>query len=128
MSLGLDTITIDCADAVRLATFWAEALGFEPSDLDPDGSWIDDPTGGVRGIFFQVVPEPKVAKDRIHLDLRPSVAMADEVERLVGLGATVVGRVEEGGSSWTVLHDPEGNEFCVLRGPADGWNPPGEGA
>jgi hypothetical protein len=39
-----------------------------------------------------------------------------------------VGRVEEGGSSWTVLHDPEGNEFCVLRGPADGWNPPGEGA
>jgi predicted enzyme related to lactoylglutathione lyase len=54
--------------------------------------------------------------------------MADEVERLVGLGATVVGRVEEGGSSWTVLHDPEGNEFCVLRGPADGWSPPGEGA
>jgi predicted enzyme related to lactoylglutathione lyase len=128
MTLGLDTITIDCADPVRLATFWAEALGFEASDLDPEGSWIDDPTGGVRGIFFQKVPEPKVVKVRIHLDLRPAVAMADEVERLVGLGATVVRRVDEGTSFWTVLHDPEGNEFCVLRGPADGWTPPGEGA
>jgi Glyoxalase-like domain len=125
MTVRLDTITIDCADPVRLATFWAEALGFVASDLDPEGSWIDDPTGGVRGIYFQVVPEAKVVKDRIHLDLRPAVAMADEVERLTGLGATVVGRVDEGGSAWTVLQDPEGNEFCVLRGPADGWTPPG---
>ena len=128
MSLGFDSLTIDCADPVRLATFWAAALGFEASDLDPEGSWIDDPTGGVRGIFFQLVPEPKLVKDRIHLDLRPGVAMADEVERLAGLGATILGRVDEGGSFWTVMQDPEGNEFCVLRGPADGWTPTAEPA
>jgi hypothetical protein len=47
--------------------------------------------------------------------------MAEEVERLTALGATVVGRVDEGGSFWTVMRDPEGNELCVLRGPDDGW-------
>jgi hypothetical protein len=51
--------------------------------------------------------------------------MAAEVERLEGLGATVVGRVDEEGSFWTVMQDPEGNEFCILRGPEDGWTPAG---
>jgi hypothetical protein len=128
MSLGFDSVTIDCADPVRLATFWAAALGFVPSDLDPEGSWIDDPSGRTRGMYFQPVPESKVVKNRVHLDLRPGVAMAEEVERLVGLGARVSERVDEGGSFWTVMRDPEGNEFCVLRGPADGWSPPGEPA
>jgi hypothetical protein len=69
------------------------------------------------------VPEPKTAKNRVHLDVRPSGTMQEEVDRLVGLGATVRGFIEEGGSSWTQMRDPEGNEFCVLRGPGDGWNP-----
>ncbi len=49
--------------------------------------------------------------------------MADEVARLEAAGATAIRRVDEGGSFWTVMADPEGNEFCVLRGPADGWSP-----
>jgi Glyoxalase-like domain len=58
-----------------------------------------------------------------HLDVRPTGSMAEEVERLKGLGATVRGFIEEGGSFWTQMRDPEGNEFCVLRGPEDGWSP-----
>ena len=67
------------------------------------------------------MPESKVVKNRVHLDLRATGSMAVEVERLEGVGATVVGRVDEEGSFWTVMHDPEGNELCVLRGPEDGW-------
>jgi hypothetical protein len=74
-------------------------------------------------MLFLVVPEGKAAKNRVHLDLRPSDSMANEVERVKGLGATELRFVEEGGSFWTVMLDPEGNEFCVLRGPDDGWTP-----
>jgi predicted enzyme related to lactoylglutathione lyase len=90
---------------------------------DQEGAHITDPSGRTRGLFFQPVPEPKVAKNRVHLDLRPSGSMAKEVERLSALGGTVVGRVDEDGSFWTVMRDPEGNELCVLRGPGDGWKP-----
>lgn len=121
MGAGLDTVTFDCADPVRVATFWAAALGFELADVDPDGSYVRDPSGRTRGIFFQPVPEPKTTKNRVHLDLRPTGSMAEEVERLKALGATERGFIEEGGSFWTQMRDPEGNEFCVLRGPADGW-------
>ena len=67
------------------------------------------------------MPESKVVKNRVHLDLRATGSMAAEVERLEGIGATVVRRVDEEGSFWTVMQDPEGNELCVLRGPEDGW-------
>lgn len=128
MSVRLDTVTFDCADPVAVATFWAAVLGFdldEPEDLDEDeeGAYIADRSGATRGLFFQRVPEPRVVKNRVHLDLRPSGSMAAEVERLLGLGATVVGRVDVEGSFWTVMQDPEGNELCVLRGPEDGWSP-----
>jgi hypothetical protein len=124
VTLGLDTITFDCADTVGVATFWAAALGFElDPDSDQDGASLSDPSGKTGGLYFQPVPESKVAKNRVHLDLRPSGSMAEEVERLTALGATVVGRVDEGGSFWTVMQDPEGNELCVLRGPDDGWRP-----
>jgi predicted enzyme related to lactoylglutathione lyase len=121
--VGLDTVTFDCADPVRVATFWAAALGFELADADPEGAYVRDPSGHTRGIFFQPVPEPKSTKNRVHLDVRPDTSMAEEVERLQALGATVRGFIEEGGSFWTQMRDPEGNEFCVLRGPRDGWSP-----
>jgi hypothetical protein len=124
VSLELDSLSFDCADVMRVAAFWAAALGFE---LDPEsdeaGAWIADPSRRTRGVFFQPVPESKIAKNRLHLDLRPAASMAAEVDRLTGLGATVVGRVDEGGSFWTVMQDVEGNELCVLRGPEDGWTP-----
>jgi hypothetical protein len=66
-------------------------------------------------MWFNGVPEPKTAKNRLHFDLRPLTSRADEVERLKGLGASVVREF----ASHTVMQDPEGNEFCVEPGPRD---------
>ncbi len=130
MGLAPDTLTFDTGDPVRVATFWAAALGYDLVDPDPEGAYIADPSGQTRGIFFQPVPEPKKVKNRVHLDLRPTGTMREEVFRLAALGATSVGYVEKEASSvdgqstfWTVMQDVEGNEFCVLRGPGDGWTP-----
>lgn len=80
----------------------------------------DDPyeeksgTGLGRRLLFQRVPEPKTVKNRVHLDLHAGPERREaETARLVGLGASVLRNVEEQGGSWTVLADPEGNEFCV---------------
>jgi predicted enzyme related to lactoylglutathione lyase len=122
MSVRIDSVTFDCADVMAQARFWAAALEWRlVPGSEPDGAAIDDPSGG--RLYFQPVPEPKVAKNRVHIDLRPSVSMAAEVDRLTALGATIQGRVDEETSFWTVMQDPEGNELCVLRGPEDGWAP-----
>jgi predicted enzyme related to lactoylglutathione lyase len=127
MGLEPDTLTFDCADPRAVAEFWAAALGYEmdidPSDPEDEVVSLRDPSGRSRGMDFQRVPEPKTVKNRVHLDLRPPSSMAEEVERVKSLGATEFRFVEEGGSFWTVMLDPEGNEFCVLRGPQDGWSP-----
>jgi len=75
-------------------------------------------------MLFQTVPEGKTVKNRLHLDLSPPSTMQAEVDRLVTAGASALRRVDEEGIFWTVLADPEGNEFCVLRGPDD--DPPRE--
>jgi hypothetical protein len=124
MALSIDGVTFDCADPLRVATFWAGALGFEidRDPDDPDVPFLVD-AAGTRRLYFQSVPEPKTVKNRVHLDVRPTGTMAEEVDRLQALGATVRGYIEEGGSFWTQMRDVEGNEFCVLRGPGDGWTP-----
>ncbi|HEY7476615.1 MAG TPA: VOC family protein, partial [Actinomycetota bacterium] len=109
-----------CADPARVASFWAGALGYTLVDADPGGAYDADPSGRVRGLFFQPVPEPKTVKNRVHLDLRAPDTMAAEVERIGALGATQLRYVEEGAGWWTVMADPEGNEFCVLRGAGEG--------
>jgi Glyoxalase-like domain len=129
VSASIDTLTFDAVDPLRLAAFWEAALGFElAEDADDEGAYLADPSGRTRGVFFQRVPEPKIAKNRVHLDLRPSGSMQQEVERLRALGAPGDEFVEISASAvdgqstfWTVMADPEGNEFCVLRGPGDGW-------
>jgi predicted enzyme related to lactoylglutathione lyase len=126
MTSVLDTLTFDCADPVRLADFWAASLGWEVGDVDDEDAFVS-PAGTTddtpwQGLLFQKVPEGKVVKNRLHLDLRPEDSMAAEVERSVALGATVQARVDVEGSFWTVMLDPEGNEFCILRGPQDGWS------
>jgi hypothetical protein len=118
----INTVSFDCADPRRLAEFWCIALGYEALDVEDDEAFIG-PSGCGSGLYFQRVPEGKVVKNRIHLDLRPPRSMADEVERLRNAGATDQRFVEEEGSFWTIMLDPEGNEFCVLRGPEDGWSP-----
>jgi predicted enzyme related to lactoylglutathione lyase len=122
----LDTVTVDCADPHRLAEFWAASLDWRVADEDEEGAFVS-PAGTTdetpwQGLFFQKVPEGKVVKNRVHLDLRPADSMAAEVERSIALGATIQGRVDVENSFWTVMLDPEGNEFCILRGPEDGWS------
>jgi len=121
--LGVDSLTFDCRDPAKVATFWASVLGYEVVEIDGEGADIRDPNGLGWRIIFQVVPEGKAVKNRLHLDLRPTGSMAEEIERVESLGASQYRYVAEGGSFWTVMHDPEGNEFCVLRGPQDGWSP-----
>jgi predicted enzyme related to lactoylglutathione lyase len=123
MPSSVDGLTIDCWDPRRLATFWTQALGYELREATDDEADIVDPSGHGWPLLFLVVPEGKSTKNRLHLDIRPPRSMAEEVERLEAAGATVQRRVDEHGSFWTIMQDPEGNEFCVLRGPEDGWSP-----
>jgi hypothetical protein len=137
-------VVFDAADPPALAAFWGEAIGYVEED-PPEGfdSWEAwavandlpredwdnyasrvDPDGAGPRLFFQRVPEPKTAKNRVHLDLDVSGGratpledrrrrVADAVERAVAAGATRVKDYDEAGQHWVVLQDPEGNEFCL---------------
>ncbi|MGZ4123957.1 MAG: VOC family protein [Actinomycetota bacterium] len=122
MPSSVDTLTIDCVDPRRLAGFWTQALGYELKAATDADAEIVDPSGRGWPLLFQVVSEGKTVKNRLHLDVRPPRSMAEEVERFEAAGATVQRRVDEDDIFWTILEDPEGNEFCVLRGPEDGWS------
>jgi predicted enzyme related to lactoylglutathione lyase len=115
------TITVDCADVTLVGRFWETVLGW-PLEIEPDGSdsWLENPAGGPN-MLFQRVPEPKWVKNRVHLDLGPTDRTRDEeVERLQGAGATIVGdHRKPDGTGWVVMADPEGNEFCVVRSDAE---------
>ena len=113
MSLTIGNVVFDCADPLRLARFWAAALGYEHRETAPGIAWAWPPEGRRPRLLFNKVPEPKVVKNRVHLDLHTD-DMDAEVERLVALGATKVRFVDEGeGGAWWIMADPEGNEFCV---------------
>jgi hypothetical protein len=145
-------ITIDCRDPGLLCRFWAEALGYvtapapegfstwnewylsvgvPPEELDLDGDGADrlmDPNGNRPGIWFQVVPEAKSIKNRVHFDLQVGGGRRvplDERRRrvdtrvgeLVGLGAAIIRAGEPSPDDdhyFVVMTDPEGNEFCVV--------------
>jgi Glyoxalase-like domain len=134
-------VTIDCSAPHELADWWAETLGWqvEPQDaafirrmIDAGhasqadttthrgalvwkaGAAITSPDPGRPRVLFQLVPEAKTVKNRVHLDLRVGEERHEaEVARLVGRGATELSRGSQGPYRWVVLADPEGNEFCV---------------
>ncbi|PRH76180.1 glyoxalase [Streptomyces solincola] len=117
----VQNVAIDCADAYGLARFWSGATGrpMHPDDRPgaPEAQVL--PAEGPV-LHFNQVPEPKTAKNRLHLCLRPETSREEEVERLLGLSATFVAdHRNPDGSGWAVLADPEGNEFCVLRSESD---------
>lgn len=119
MTSRITEIVIDCRDADRVARFWSDALGWAVQE-DGEYRWMSA-TGtdedGSLALVFQPVPEPKLHKNRMHMDLSPQGCdQREEVERLLGLGATKADVGQTGEESWVVLADPEGNEFCVLRG------------
>lgn len=143
-------LTIDCHDPERLVAFWAEVMGYVPAppptghptwrswylslgvaeeELGPGDSCdrLVDPEGKGPAIWFQAVPEDKVAKNRLHLDIRVSggrsrpraerrAAVEAEAQRLVSLGATIRNLAENDDADhvFCVMHDPEGNEFCLV--------------
>ncbi|KAA5831059.1 VOC family protein [Saccharopolyspora hirsuta] len=112
MNPDIVMVTIDCASPRDLAEFWARALNTAVSfDSDEFVMLAPNRAGGVR-VGLQRVPEPRSGKNRAHVDLSTADRQA-EVRRLVGLGATVLGEHSACGLTWTVLADPEGNEFCV---------------
>lgn len=121
MASQLHTFTFDALDPYAQAQWWAQVFDVPMSPDDNPG----DPEALVRTphgeVLFVQVPDAKSVKNRAHLDLQPSDRRRDEeVERVVGLGATVVDdQRREDGTGWVVLADLEGNEFCVLRSAAE---------
>ena len=120
-------VTFDCADPERVARFWCDVLGYVvPENAVGSEEWsacIDPDRVGPR-LFFQRVPEGRVVKNRVHLDVRTGVGLVGEErlavlkaesERLVALGATVVQVLlaDEENESCIAMQDVEGNEFCL---------------
>lgn len=139
--MKIGNLTFDARDPDRLAAFWAAALGLRkmayPQDMRAellaagmteaqlsDRALVEDPDGQLPRLLFQRVPEPKQAKNRLHMDISATPgkrATRDEVdaemERIRGLGATLVHTHDGTWGPWPEYHhvmsDPEGNEFCV---------------
>jgi predicted enzyme related to lactoylglutathione lyase len=106
----IKSVTFDCQEPLRVAAFWAEALGSNvEEDSRPEKAWVEPAGWGGPSIWFQRVPEGKTAKNRQHFDLRVMGDVRTEIQRLTELGGTVLRDDERG----TVMADPEGNEFCV---------------
>ena len=124
----LNDVVFDCEHPASLARFWAQAvdgyrvapyddaelarlreMGIDDPEDDP-GVLVEPPSSGLPRLYFQKIPEPKVAKNRVHVDLRADDVDA-EVARLVALGAVELHK----GATWITLADPEGNEFCVAE-------------
>ena len=134
-------VVIDAADPHALCDFWAQALHYEVEPTDEsfsrqmigqgfaqesdtlvvrgelrwrEGAACADPEGTGLRLYFQLVPEGKAGKNRVHLDLRPEGAdRTAEIGRLEALGAWQLWDGRQGPNTWTTMADPEGNEFCV---------------
>jgi predicted enzyme related to lactoylglutathione lyase len=118
-ALQIRDVVVDCADHDVVVAFWSAALGWIARRVNRQYVSLDPPPGEAGpAILFQLVPERKTVKNRVHLDFA-TPEMATEVARLVGLGATVLAERSLGTFRWTVLADPEGNEFCVLSRTSD---------
>lgn len=115
-TIRIQEVVIDCADHRVVVAFWSAALGWKARRMNRQYVALVPPAGSPGpAILFQLVPEPKTVKNRVHLDFG-APNMAVEVARLVDLGATVVAERALGTFRWTVMADPEGNEFCVSGG------------
>ena len=114
MGSKLWTVVVDAHDPAALARWWASVLDWKIFYEAPDEVVITKDDKTFPGIVFVLVPDAKTVKNRLHIDLNPDADRDAEIERLVGLGARTVD-IGQGDVAWTVLADPEGNEFCVLR-------------
>ncbi len=118
MVIFLDCVTLDCADARRLAAFWAAAFQATTAEEKDDWVVVQPAEGGGPVLGFQRVPEPKTGKNRVHLDVRVTggVTLEEEKARLLTLGAQAVRLIgDEPGNTHWIMQDPEGNEFCLVE-------------
>ena len=134
-------VVIDSSSPHELADWWAEALGWQVETQDESfiqkmvdtgaaseedttrhrgalvwkiGAAINSPDPDRPRLLFQLVPEPKTVKNRLHFDVRVGAERREaEVARLLSLGAKELWRGSQGPYEWATLADPEGNEFCV---------------
>jgi predicted enzyme related to lactoylglutathione lyase len=112
----LHHIVVDTHDLPGLARFWTQALGWMVLSERPREIVIGPDDHAPVGMCFMPVTDVKTVKNRLHLDLTTAAEDQDqEIERLLALGARRVDIGQTGAESWTVLADPEGNEFCVIR-------------
>lgn len=125
MTLDLRWVTIDTPTPQQLAPFWERLLEWERHpDIDDDSAVaLVDPARGTDepGLLLFHSDDPKRVKNRVHLDLVPrdrtTAAWKDEIDRALALGAQHADIGQQGREPWTVLVDPEGNEFCILQPP-----------
>jgi hypothetical protein len=118
MVLRQIAVTVDCADASQLASFWAQFLGYTQRPANPGSPYVTIERGpnspdGPPLVTFQTVPEPKQAKARLHLDLFVDRAQP-LVDNMLTARASAVARIDAGEWTTRVLQDPAGNEFCVI--------------
>jgi hypothetical protein len=123
MTATIGNIAFDCDNVMKVATFWSAVLD---RPLDKGSGELFASIGGTDAarrepaLYFNKVREPKRAKNRVHLDLvNPAPSAVDE---LIRLGATVTGNHQIPGQHWTVMQDPEGNEFCIAAKSFTGWD------
>jgi predicted enzyme related to lactoylglutathione lyase len=119
VSIRVQCVVIDSKDPQALAAFWAAALGWRVTLDTEDEACIEPPAGSPENdvspdYLFVKVPDDKVTKNRLHLDLRPA-DQTSEAERLEALGARRIDIGQSPDATWIVFADPEGNEFCLLR-------------
>jgi predicted enzyme related to lactoylglutathione lyase len=128
MPVSMLTVVVDCRDPRLEAEFWARVLAYKVSQRNRDEFRVSDPDGAGGSLCFMKVPEPEAAKDWPDLDVVTSGSVEDEVTRLVEAGAELVEVRQDPASAgnpgtWTVMRDPEGNEFCVTSTSAmTGWD------
>jgi catechol 2,3-dioxygenase-like lactoylglutathione lyase family enzyme len=113
--MHVGSVVIDCNDFATMLTFWKQALGYAPRD-DPEPDWavLRDPAGRHVNVSLQQVPEPRVGKNRLHLDLYTD-SRDEEVVRLLALGATLHPRGRQPDEDFVAMLDPEGNVFDVVE-------------
>jgi predicted enzyme related to lactoylglutathione lyase len=121
MTSKFTELCIDSNDPQRIAPFWAAVLGYAITSSTEDEVELTGPPGSGPTLLFLKVPESKTTKNRLHIDVKATAGanQAQELERLLALGARTVDIGQGPDVSWVVLADPDGNEFCLLSGTVD---------
>jgi predicted enzyme related to lactoylglutathione lyase len=116
MTSRIGALALDAIDPPAVAQFWKAVLGWVEVGQYEEGVSLAEPGSTMPTLDILKVPEIKSGKNRLHIDLRADgVTTADELDRLLALGATRVDVGQSSDSTWVVLADPEGNEFCLLQ-------------